>query len=854
MVQLAIADCRALGLELPQESEMLRLARSAREKAYDRLCNEIAGRVSPDAQARMDRSLESTDSANSLFDSLKSPAGRPGKATLIDEACKLALLQEFGLRKELVFAGVHERVFRLLKRRAQAEDAHEMSRHAPARRITLLAAFLCGRCQEATDQVVSTFLDVIRKVEKRGEQALTQEMVANLGSIYNGKRLIHSLVKAADQRRSVPAWDLLLDVVGPEKLQAILAELDSKDVPFEQAKAERIQQKFRGYRQMVAPLLKCLKFQASSPRQEPLLKALTIIRRYAGSKQSYLPASVTIPRELLTKPWRCLVEKKTDQGIRVVRTALELCVLSKLEKALKCKEIWVEGAYRFRDPSQDLPAEWESRRGEDYRRLALPADGREFVRELQARLRASLVRANEAIGRGRPERTATVRRSSDGKQAHIHSPKPATREERIFLKELKTRIQRRYGMLDLLDILLEADRQVDFTRFFRTSGQRRVLSKEEARRRLLLVLFSLGTNLGLRRVQTAAGSSCSYDDLRYFFSRYVSLEALRSANIALVNRILALRNPELWGPGNTCASDGKHLAAWDRNPVSEWHPHYTGRGVMIYWHVSTNAVCIHSQVKAIRSTDVAPMIQGLVHHDTTMPIEANYVDSHGQSLVAFAFCRLLGFELLPRLKRIRNEKLCLPEVGLAGELVHLEGILGRSIRWDRIAEQYDDAVRHAVAIGEGIAPTESILRRFNRNNRAHPTYKALTELGRVEKTLFLCRLLSDNSLGQLIHEALQGMESWNSCVPFICFARKSELQSNDPAVHELSVAAIHLLQNALVLANTLMVERVLADRQLKEQMQPDDRRALTPLFTAHVNPYGEFRLDLSKPSFLKEVA
>ena len=855
MVQHAIIECRHFGLELPQESELLRLARSARERAYDRLCNEIAGRVPPDVQAKMDKSLESADSANSLFDLLKSPARRPGKATLIDEARKLALLQEFGLSKELVFAGVSERVFRLLKRRAQAEDAHEMSRHGPTRRITLLAAFLCGRGQEATDQVVSLFLDVIRKVEKRGEQALTQEMLANLGSAYNGKRLIHSLVKAADQRRSVPAWDLLLDVVGPKKLQVILAELDSKDVPFEQAKAQRIQQKFRGYRQMVAPLLKCLKFRASSPRQEPLLKGLTIIQRYAGSKQSYLPAAETIPRELLTKPWRSLVEKKTENhGTRLVRTAFELCVLSKLEKALKCKEIWVEGAYRFRDPSQDLPADWESRRGEDYRRLALPADGKEFVRQLQTKLRESLHRANDAIGRGRPERTATIRRSSDGQRARIYSPKPAPREERVFLKELKNRIQRRFGTLDLLDILLEADRQVDFTRFFRTSGQRRVLSKEEARRRLLLVLFSLGTNLGLRRVQTAAGSSCNYDDLRYFFSRYVSLEALRSANVALVNRILALRNPELWGPGNACASDGKHLAAWDRNPVSEWHPHYTGRGVMIYWHVSTNAVCIHSQVKAIRSTDVAPMIHGLVNHDTTMPIESNYVDSHGQSLAAFAFCRLLGFELLPRLKRIRDEKLSLPEAGFAGELSHLDGVLGKVIRWDLIAEQYDDMVRHAVALGEGTAPTESILRRFNWNNRAHPTYKALTELGRVEKTLFLCRLLSDNDLGRLIHEALQGMESWNSCLPFICFARKSELQSNDPAIHELSVAAIHLLQNALVLANTVMVERVLADHQLKEQMQPDDKRALTPLFTAHVNPYGEFRLDLAKPSFLKEAA
>lgn len=33
-----------------------------------------------------------------------------------------------------------------------------------------------------------------------------------------------------------------------------------------------------------------------------------------------------------------------------------------------------------------------------------------------------------------------------------------------------------------------------------------------------------------------------------------------------------------------------------------------------------------------------------------MEVERQFVDSHGQSEVAFAFCRLLGFELMPRLR------------------------------------------------------------------------------------------------------------------------------------------------------------------------------------------------------------
>jgi TnpA family transposase len=51
---------------------------------------------------------------------------------------------------------------------------------------------------------------------------------------------------------------------------------------------------------------------------------------------------------------------------------------------------------------------------------------------------------------------------------------------------------------------------------------------------------------------------------------------------------------------------------------------------------------------------VEAMIEGLLRHETEAEIEKNYVDSHGQSEVAFASCHLLGFQLPPRLKAIQR--------------------------------------------------------------------------------------------------------------------------------------------------------------------------------------------------------
>jgi len=55
-------------------------------------------------------------------------------------------------------------------------------------------------------------------------------------------------------------------------------------------------------------------------------------------------------------------------------------------------------------------------------------------------------------------------------------------------------------------------------------------------------------------------------------------------------------------------------------------------------------------------------------------------------------------------------------------------------------------VKHTIALKLGTADAESILRRFTRTNIQHPAYKALTELGKAIKTIFLCRYLGSEAL------------------------------------------------------------------------------------------------------------
>lgn len=193
-----------------------------------------------------------------------------------------------------------------------------------------------------------------------------------------------------------------------------------------------------------------------------------------------------------------------------------------------------------------------------------------------------------------------------------------------------------------------------------------------------------------------------------------------------------------------------------------------------------------------------------------MKVEKNFVDSHGQSEVAFAFCHLLGFQLMPRLKRISVQKLYLPINGSASDYPNLQPVLTRSINWDLIRQQYDQMIKYATALRLGMAETDAILKRFTRGNLLHPTYQALCELGKAVKTIFLSQYLHSLELRREINDGLNVVENWNSANSFIFYGKGGEVATNRLEDQELAILSLHLLQISLVYINTLMIQQVLS--------------------------------------------
>ncbi|MGW4471845.1 hypothetical protein ACWENQ_19430 [Nonomuraea sp. NPDC004354] len=62
------------------------------------------------------------------------------------------------------------------------------------------------------------------------------------------------------------------------------------------------------------------------------------------------------------KDWADLVHRTDTRGRRrVARMVYEVATFQTLREQLRCKEIWVVGADRWRNPDEDLPADFENK-------------------------------------------------------------------------------------------------------------------------------------------------------------------------------------------------------------------------------------------------------------------------------------------------------------------------------------------------------------------------------------------------------------------------------------------------------------------------------------------------------------
>ena len=523
---------------------------------------------------------------------------------------------------------------------------------------------------------------------------------------------------------------------------------------------------------------------------------------------------------------------------RVVRTVYEACVFQALRDRLRCKEIWVVGAHEWRNPDEDLPADFEANRAEHYEMLHKPLDAGVFVAELREELRRELVALDEALpGLDWLEIT-------DRKGGAIRLSPVAAQPEPANLRRLKRAVQARWGTVPLIDMLKEAALRTGMLAQLTPVGTREASNE---------ALCGNGCcSSPTPTAPTPASGPWPRPTTATARPTSATSPAGTSPSKAPVPSLSSWPTPP--SPPASGRSGAKapprspptrrHFRSYDQNLFTEWHSRYGGRGVLIYWHVEKKSMVVHSQLLSCTASEVAAMVEGAVRHGTSMQLEGNYVDSHGQSEIGFAITRLLGFDLLPRIKQINKVKLYRPTDQRSFPAAGAGDDPGDPMGPDRAELRPDDQVRYRHPGRDRLnrgRPAPLHPQRFPPRLPGHARSRPCAEdhlrlpvPPRPRPPIARSKKVSTSS------------ESWNRVNAVIFFGKSGEFATNRRDQQELGMLALHILQAAMVYVNTLMVQDVLAEPEWADALTAADKRGLTPLFWSHVLPYGEVKLNMTK--------
>src|SRR4030065_82118 len=104
------------------------------------------------------------------------------------------------------------------------------------------------------------------------------------------------------------------------------------------------------------------------------------------------------------------------------------------------------------------------------------------------------------------------------------------------------------------------------------------------------------------------------------------------------------------------------------------------------------------------------------------------------------------------------------------------------------------------------------------------------ELGKARQTIFLCEYLSSEETRQEIQEGLNVVENWNGANSFAWYGKGGEIAVNNRDDQEIAILALHLLQICMVYVNTLLVQKVLSEKEWLAKKQTGDVLGGAPVF------------------------
>ncbi len=239
------------------------------------------------------------------------------------------------------------------------------------------------------------------------------------------------------------------------------------------------------------------------------------------------------------------------------------------------------------------------------------------------------------------------------------------------------------------------------------------------------------------------------------------------------------------------------------------------------------------------------------HHESDLSIEEHYTDTAGYTDQIFGLTHLLGFRFAPRLRDLASSKLY--TIGPSRNFTNIESLIRGQINMKLIHDNYDDVLRLAHSIREGKVSGALIMGKLGSYTRQNKVAKALREMGRIEKTIFILDYLSDETMRRRIQRGLNKGEAMNALARAIFFGKHGELRERALQDQLQRASALNLLINAISIWNTVYLSKAIEVLKKKEDINEELLKHISPLGWEHINFLGEYRFNRKETTTLESL-
>ncbi len=840
LTQLAGEHLRAERVVRPAPGELLRRVTTARARAGAETAHRLAPLLAADRSAELDRLLAvDPDVGVSRLVWLRRGATSATADVIKTELDKLSFLRALDA-DTLDLSVLPPARRRFLAQLGRRSTAQALARSDPDRRHPILLATLAETAVEILDELVTLFDQALAVADSRARHQLADRLADQARAGADREQLLDSLldVLADPDVADEAVGGLLRGGIGWERLRAARRTASARP-PRDHGHLELLGARYNHLRAFTPAVLAALPL-AGSPDAATLLTALDVLRELNATGRRRVPADA--PADFVPIRWQgYLTASEADGRAADYRHYWELSLLYRLQAALRSGDVWVRGSRRYADPASYLiPAEsWPPLREEF---CALTGTSR-YARDQLARLGGELT---GALGALEPILAGSNGQARLDDVGHlVVSPLPAEQlpAGATALRDTAAGLLPR---VDLASLLIEVDGWTGFTDTLTHAGGASSRAPE-LRRNLYAAILAQACNLGVGGMADASG--ISEDSLAWTSQWYLREQTLREANTVLVNRHHREPLAALWGGGTLSSSDGQRFPQRGKSLTARALSRYfLDEGTTTYTHVADQHSTYGTKVISSTVREATYVLDEILGNPTDLPIAEHAVDTHGQTFAAFAAFDLLGLHLSPRIRDLAS--LQLYRLGPAAEQAaypHAGPLLTRRLQTELIESQWDQLLRLAGSLKFGHASASLLIAKLQAGERQNTLTRALIEYGRLVRTTFVLRYLADEALQRRVHQQLNKGESLHALRRRLFFAHEGHVRRRHHGEQTEQALCLTLVTNAVVLFNTVYLQKVLgALRQDGHDVGDQAAAHLSPALHQHINFYGSYSFDVER--------